>query len=250
MTGVRRRAQSELLRARQDLSFATSAIGVTFAAATAINLIQHGFNIHLNWGFAHFLAFYRDALFPLINVIQWPVRAILEALDLKITVPAWLKDLHILSFVLGGLYVRGWSIEARARAQQELETAEEPGGVAGRGRLEITRRAARMTFSDMLLQTVKAFVIGLFGASYPLWLHSLGAVLVTRSDRYWREWDEGTNFFDPATRRGREQMARHKLLRYRFRNLVRLTAMVALAVAIFYIANALVPQLSSQIAPR
>jgi hypothetical protein len=243
MTSVGRRVRGELSRGRRDFSFAMSALGVIFAASTAVNLIQHGFNIHLNWGFVHFLAFYREATLPLVNVIQWPARAIFEALHLNITIPGWIKDLHILSFVLGGLYVRGWSIEAKARAQQELESADEPGGIAGRGRLEITRRLARTTPGDMLVQTAAAFMIGLLGVSYLLWLNSLATVLVTRSDRYWRAWDEGTNFFDPGTRRGRELMARHKLLRYRFRNLVRLTAMVALAVALFYVGNALLPQL-------
>lgn len=233
---------------RADISFVSTMLGALFAAATLIHLIQTGWNVHLNWGFAHFVEFYRRALIPIVDTIQWPLRAALAALHFDLHIPQYVKDLHALGFVLAGIYVRAWVSDEKAKAQLTIATASEPLDMASelperaaaRWRRKMAERAVRMTWADYAVQTMYAIVLGATALSYAFWVATLGYVAFTRSEKQWEKI--GPSFFEDGPD-SYDRYERHRLARFRFRKLLQLTAATVVAVILFYVGNALAPQL-------
>ncbi len=72
----------------------------------SISLLQHGLNIHLSWGFANFVEFYRGAVGPVLDILLWPVRALLRWFHVQWIIPQWAKDLWALSFLGANVFWR------------------------------------------------------------------------------------------------------------------------------------------------
>lgn len=94
-------------QAKEHYDWATAMLGAVFASSSLISLIQHGLNIHLSWGFADFVRFYRGGVDPLLDVILWPLHAALASFQIDWQAPRWLRDLWTLSFVFTGMLYRG-----------------------------------------------------------------------------------------------------------------------------------------------
>jgi hypothetical protein len=93
-----------------------TAIGTVFAAASLISLIQHWGNVELQWGFSHFVSYYRAALHPIFEVfIGSPIHAVLKILGWDWSIPIVLKDLWTLSFVGVGVMTRALSASEQAK---------------------------------------------------------------------------------------------------------------------------------------
>ncbi len=92
-------------------SMALSILGMVFSASAIISLIQRGAHVELQWGFAHFLRFYREWTAPIIELVQVPALWILAKLQIHLPfpLPQWANDLHTLSFVGAAVFVRGWA---------------------------------------------------------------------------------------------------------------------------------------------
>lgn len=90
-----------------DFAWAMATLGALFTAAAVVSLIQSNFRIQLHWGLSHLLAFYRDMLDPVMEVLLFPVRTYLDVIGVEWTIPRWAVDAWTLSFVAAGLYVRG-----------------------------------------------------------------------------------------------------------------------------------------------
>lgn len=97
-------------RANADYGWAMMVLGALLSASSVISLIQHGFHFDLNWGFEHFVAFYRGIITPVLDVVLWPVNALLGQLnswfDIDWDIPQWMEDLWTLSFVGAAIEVR------------------------------------------------------------------------------------------------------------------------------------------------
>src|SRR5262245_27824863 len=91
---------------REHYRWAEKLLGALVSAPAIVGLVQHGTNIKLNWGFYHFLSFYRSIATPLIDFVEWPLREGIALLHLYFQIPVWLKDLHTISFVLAAIFVR------------------------------------------------------------------------------------------------------------------------------------------------
>ncbi len=211
---------------KSEFSAAMSVLGGVFAASTIIHLIQQGWSIQLNWGFSHFVEFYRSAMLPFVDLVQMPFRWALGALNVHIVVPLWLKDLHTLSFVLAGVYVRGWRSDVEAMADHILPPD--------------LREEFLPALSNPFERLATALFLGFTGLSYVFWTVAMGQALVSRSEAYWmREREKRT-----LNSRSAKALMRDELVRLRFRRLVNTASVAVLAVAAFYISNAVVPQLN------
>jgi hypothetical protein len=98
-----------LYQAKKDYDWVTALLGGCFTAPAIISLIQHGLQIELNWGFWHFVNFYRSFVTPIVDFIQFPLRQILAWWHIAWPIPQWLKDLHALSFVGVAVWIRAMS---------------------------------------------------------------------------------------------------------------------------------------------
>lgn len=81
-------------------------LGAMLAAPSIISLIQHFFAVGLVGYFADFVTFYRALVEPVFTVLYWPARALIAAMDWPLVIPAWLQDLHALSFAGAALFTR------------------------------------------------------------------------------------------------------------------------------------------------
>jgi hypothetical protein len=117
--------------AKKDYEWAVAILGAIVSTPPVIALIQKGFHVELNWRFSEFIHYYQLVFTPVIDLVQWPVRFVLQLLRIDIVIPQWLKDLHAISFVLAGIFVRGWAskigrfrLESRLKFESERDFAD------------------------------------------------------------------------------------------------------------------------------
>lgn len=106
----------EFNQAKRDFGWATAVLGGLLSAPMVISLVQQGFHVDLNWGFAHFVEFYRGFVHPIVDVIQWPLRVVMGWMQID-RFPLWLKDLHSLSFVGAAIFVRAGNMARRKKPE-------------------------------------------------------------------------------------------------------------------------------------
>lgn len=98
-----------------EIDLVEAVIGVFIAGPILTSLVQDVFSLDLYAVFECVVALYRSLITPVIAWIQSPLVALLDALNVDWTIPQWFRDLHALSFALGG-------IEARALAWASRKT--------------------------------------------------------------------------------------------------------------------------------
>jgi hypothetical protein len=81
-------------------------LGVLVTSASIISLIQHGFSIKLSPILDEIVVYYRALVAPLFSLLYSPIEAVIRWLALDWHLPQWLRDLHTLSFIGAGIYVR------------------------------------------------------------------------------------------------------------------------------------------------
>jgi hypothetical protein len=87
---------------RKTFDWTFALLGGLFTAPSVISLLQRSFTLSLAENFADFVAFYRGLTTPLFSVLYFPF----QWLD----IPAWVGDLHVLSFVGMGVWLRGYLV--------------------------------------------------------------------------------------------------------------------------------------------
>lgn len=221
MGGVRKQFQQTL-----------ALLGVIVSATAVINLIQAGFHVHLNWGFSHFIEYYRQIAAPIMDVLQWPLRYALERLNIAWTVPQWLKDAHVLCFVLAGVYARGWTTdieELRVAASREAVRR----GSTWYGDLDLAENSPsaehfeRARLRKLPQQIFFAFWTGFTAFTLVQWAQALTSIAVSslrpvrnRADANEKGWEI-----------------------FQMKRLATATLAAVAAVIVFYVGNALAPQL-------
>ena len=221
---------------REQAEWAFTVLGCIVSASAIINLIQSGFAITLSWGFSHFVEYYRQIVTPIVDVIQWPIRAMLSALHVEWTIPQWIKDAHALSFTLAGLYIRGW----RRGDRDELEAAHIEKWIARNNPDSMVlsdiavlerARSRKVSFSNRVTGAawaiVLAFWYGLTGLILVRWISALA--------------EYATVSVKPVYAKG--EASHRTIIRARFGRLMVATIGSAAAVILFYIGNAITPQL-------
>lgn len=252
-------------RARRDYAWAMVTLGALFSTPALISLIQHGFNIHLNWGFSHLVEFYRGFITPIIDMVESPVRWLLDWQRVEWVIPQWLKDLHALSFIAAGLAARGWGfgafgsagLPAKQSAEQSRDflknELESPTSTVPRDQLVqgIAHFRRRTSFSwsayesiFVILRTVAlgASFVGLLFWTVVPW--SLGAAVYYRL----AHGPFGRVRREDLLKTGRRTKGSMgwmwvRVFWVRFANLFVAALATAVAVCVFYVANALLPQL-------
>jgi hypothetical protein len=97
-------------------------LGALLAAPTVISILQHSMKPTLAGEFAQALNFYRELLKPFFQVLYYPVRAIIQACHLSWSIPQWLSDLHMASFLSVGIIGRGIFMLKAAEKRPERYT--------------------------------------------------------------------------------------------------------------------------------
>lgn len=77
-------------------------LGALLSAPALISLVQRMFDVGLVTQFADFVAFYRELLQPVFEVLYAPLRMLFHW-----SVPEWVSDLQLLAFIGGGALMRG-----------------------------------------------------------------------------------------------------------------------------------------------
>lgn len=86
-------------------------LGVLVSANAIISVIQHGFQIGLVPYLADLVSYYRQLTTPLFDVLYWPLETLFHLVGWRLAIPLWFQDLHLLSFIGGGLIGRGLANE-------------------------------------------------------------------------------------------------------------------------------------------
>jgi hypothetical protein len=202
-------ASDTVKQAKADYGWALMVLGALLSASSVISLIQHGFHFQLNWGFDHFVAFYRGMITPVMDVVLWPVQALLGWLHVDWIIPQWLKHLWVLSFVGAGIAGRSLHRALLEEVQAEPEF----------------RRLARQGLSFVVMRAfwvfwVWLFAIGLLGVGLFVVFFAFG------KDEVLGDGKDGIG----------DGIGFHHFLRT---NLI----MTVVAVIAFYVSNAIAPQL-------
>ena len=98
----RRYSGRDAVRRTYDRAFAI--LGAMMAAPAIISLLQHIFDFDLSFHFRNFLQFYRALLRPFFDWIYGLFAPLLSLIG--IVLPAWLRDVHTLSFVGAAMTAR------------------------------------------------------------------------------------------------------------------------------------------------
>jgi hypothetical protein len=241
--------------AREHFNWTMAILGAIFALPTIVSLVQRGFDIHLNWGFVHFVEFYRAVAMPVVSMVEAPIRMVFGLLHLSWEIPQWALDLHTLSFVLAAIYVRGWGEqrEAKVKAMRALSDELAAESFVGRNFWELFKWEELDYFNasprvlTMLWRTAIALVMGFTGLGILAFIQTIAmGALHGRSQALAR-------LRDPASRPdGQTQIGATadylwaEVEAYRYMAFVRVLTATACAVIVFYIGNAIAPQLATQ----
>ncbi|GGZ32737.1 hypothetical protein [Asticcacaulis endophyticus] len=88
------------------ISWWMTVFGAFLAATTFLSIVSHAFSVPISHMFTDLIEFYRGLFRPIIDMVQVPFLRLLDALGFHFSVPGWFKDLHILSFIGGGIFAR------------------------------------------------------------------------------------------------------------------------------------------------
>ena len=153
---------------RKTYRLAYSILGVLLAAPILVSLIQHVLNIGLAPNLDVFVTSYRNLITPIFGPLYSLVSGVLGQLGFAWTYPAWLPDLHALSFVCAAVYLAG---HYNAQDQREAPDAKPQSPTR-----KIMRGVERVAF---------AMASGLFGLGL-FWSFSV----VLRVIGHWVEEDD------------------------------------------------------------
>jgi hypothetical protein len=218
----------------RDYRWMSSILGVVFSASALISLVQHWGDVRLEWGFAHFVSFYRAAIHPIIDlVLVAPVNALIAWLHLDWSIPTWMKDMWALAALCSGLLVRAESARSapeRSSPDPELEALVK----------EVLKPFWLQAWLEQAAAWTKAIVMAVLGALTGL------SVLVLVLNVFWRPSMRAMPLEPGHSSRAqtlRYQVAKRILSDNRRLATRRLVWITGAATAVFYIGNALAPQL-------
>jgi|GEM_PF-3204853 len=240
--------------AKKDYDWAIAILGAIVSTPPVIAFIQKGFHIELHWALSNFVHYYQALFTPIIDAMQWPIRNGLKYVGVDIVIPQWIKDVHAISFVLAGIFVRGWAskigrrrLEMRLRRESEREFSYLEGGA-------LAEKMRWRRFNGLLVHSFKmtglALLLGLTGLGLIAWiLVPVGAFLLVlvvtflnmNSDtRRESNWPHVRHRFK---KRMKEEWATVASFGAGILDVMRTAVATAIAVAVFYLSNAILPPL-------
>jgi hypothetical protein len=184
---------------------------------------------------------------PAIDFVQTPLRGLLEWLKVDWTIPQWMKDLHALSFVMAGIYVRSWGTLAESKhrlskrlyghSDDDFDVRVESDRLVRTERVKSPPTNPLFTFFERLVAGV---LLGFTCLAFFAWISAIGSGIVNASRMSGARVLPGQR---PGTVLGSTITERADTQVFRFYSLLLTTAATLAAVAAFYGSNAVVPQL-------